>query len=308
MNTVSIIIPLYNKAPYIAETLDSVLAQTHADWECLVVDNGSTDGSEKVVAEFGDPRIKSLSHTATQGPSAARNEGLRQATGEWVLFLDADDLIEPEHLATLLRVAGENPEATLIAGSWIEKGPDLKTPGQPMPLPSLDRLEAESIGAAPWAVHAAILKRTTAPFWAEELANFPGEDLNYWFAAVLRNRVAYSDSATALYRSDTPGCRSGRETVSHWFPGVDAALELNLQLAGTPSPAQCEMLVRAYQMLYRKAKRGDHAEYAAEALSKAKQWLKTRAAMEAPLPRSFRLRKWLGIPWFDRILQWAHPD
>lgn len=89
-----IIIPVYNVAPYLRECLDSVLAQTFTDWECLCVDDGSTDESGAILDEYAqkDPRIRVL-HQANAGVSAARNLGLDNVKGEWVLFLDSDDLL-----------------------------------------------------------------------------------------------------------------------------------------------------------------------------------------------------------------------
>lgn len=90
---VSIVVPVYNVAPYLRECLDSVLAQTFTDWECLCVNDGSTDGSGAILDEYAqkDSRFR-VFHQANAGVSAARNLGLDNAKGEWVLFLDSDDL------------------------------------------------------------------------------------------------------------------------------------------------------------------------------------------------------------------------
>lgn len=89
----SIIIPVYNVAPYLRECLDSVLAQTYTDWDAICVDDGSTDGSDAILDEYAakDARVKVL-HTQNGGVSAARNNGLREPKGDWILFLDGDDL------------------------------------------------------------------------------------------------------------------------------------------------------------------------------------------------------------------------
>lgn len=89
---VSVVIPVYNTAPYLGECLDSLLEQTESSWECLAVDDGSTDGSAEILADYAarDPRIRAL-HRTNGGPSAARNAALDIATGEWVAMLDSDD-------------------------------------------------------------------------------------------------------------------------------------------------------------------------------------------------------------------------
>ena len=119
MTKVSIITALHNKGPYIAETIRSVLAQTMPDWELVVVENGSTDNGPELVRQFADARIR-LDVSPKQGPGAARNFGLGLATGEWILFLDADDLIEADYLAQKLETAKNCPQAGIIAGRWQE--------------------------------------------------------------------------------------------------------------------------------------------------------------------------------------------
>ncbi len=96
---VSVIVPVYNGRAYIGAALESLRAQTYADWEALVVDDGSTDGSAEIVRGFGrgDARI-ALHQQANRGLPAARNAGIRRAGGEFVAFLDADDLWLPHKL------------------------------------------------------------------------------------------------------------------------------------------------------------------------------------------------------------------
>lgn len=98
--TFSIIIPVYNVAPYLRECLDSVLAQTFTDWECICVDDGSTDGSGAILDEYADKdaRFKVL-HQQNAGPSVARNLGIENAKGEWLSFVDADDFIPSDYLS-----------------------------------------------------------------------------------------------------------------------------------------------------------------------------------------------------------------
>ena len=95
----SIIIPVYNVAPYLRECLDSVLAQTYTDWEAICVDDGSTDGSGAILDEYAarDSHFRII-HQTNAGVSVARNVALDVAHGEWVWFVDGDDLIHPEAL------------------------------------------------------------------------------------------------------------------------------------------------------------------------------------------------------------------
>ena len=117
---VSVVIPLYNKGPYIARALNSVLAQTFQDFEVIVVDDGSTDDGAAVVRGFDDPRIR-LIQQENQGVSAARNRGIEAARAELVAFLDADDEWLPGFLGTVMRLRRKFPEAGAYATAFMKK-------------------------------------------------------------------------------------------------------------------------------------------------------------------------------------------
>lgn len=105
---ISCVVPLFNGERFIAEALDSILAQTYRPIELIVADDGSTDGSGAILAGYGD-RIRVVSQESA-GPSAARNLGLRAARGEFVAFLDADDLWAPQKLARQMDCFAARPE------------------------------------------------------------------------------------------------------------------------------------------------------------------------------------------------------
>lgn len=96
---VSIIMPSYNTAQYIADSIRSVQAQTYKNWELLIVDDCSSDNSDDVVAPFlSDARIRYLKNEVNSGAAVSRNYALREAKGRWIAFLDSDDLWHPEKL------------------------------------------------------------------------------------------------------------------------------------------------------------------------------------------------------------------
>ena len=101
----SIIIPVYNVAPFLRECLDSVLAQTFTDWEAICIDDGSTDDSGAILDEYAakDKRFRVM-HKENAGVGEARNKGLDEVKGEWVWFVDADDAIHPQALDFLSRL------------------------------------------------------------------------------------------------------------------------------------------------------------------------------------------------------------
>lgn len=118
MVPVSVIIPAYNAEKTIKKTIKSVLNQTFSDWELIVVDDGSTDSTKEVVAEIKDNRI-SLFSFPNAGVSAARNRGVNKSSGEFLAFIDADDLWTPDKLELQLKALQENPNAA-VAYSWTD--------------------------------------------------------------------------------------------------------------------------------------------------------------------------------------------
>lgn len=96
---VSIIMPSYNTAPYIAESIQSILDQTYENWELIIVDDCSTDDTDSVVSPYlSDSRIKYLKNERNSGAAVSRNKALREAKGKWIAFLDSDDLWLPNKL------------------------------------------------------------------------------------------------------------------------------------------------------------------------------------------------------------------
>ncbi len=114
----SVIIPTFNRAGVLAEAIDSVLAQSHPAHEIIVIDDGSTDATPVVLAQFGE-RITVI-RQANAGVSSARNAGLAAATGEWVAFLDSDDVWLPERLAVTARAVRRNAARVHVADVLFE--------------------------------------------------------------------------------------------------------------------------------------------------------------------------------------------
>ena len=127
MPTLSVIIPTYNRAQLVTRAIESILAQTEADWDLLVVDGGSTDGTQAMVQEYvrKDRRIH-LVKGSVNGPAHSRNTGIRLAEGAYIAFLDDDDAWLPEKLATQVRFMEAHPEVglsyTYAAGRTLSNG------------------------------------------------------------------------------------------------------------------------------------------------------------------------------------------
>ena len=117
MPAVSVIIPTYNRSGYLVQAVESVLNQTFGDLEVVVVDDGSTDDTARVLRSLNDPRVKPI-HQANAGRSAARNRGFAESSGQYIVFLDDDDLFLPEKLERQAGFLLENPGAGLVASGF----------------------------------------------------------------------------------------------------------------------------------------------------------------------------------------------
>lgn len=118
---ISIIIPVYNTEKYLAKCLDSVIAQSFKDWECLLVNDGSTDQSKEICDRFAETDKRfSVFHTINSGVSAARNLGVNHAAGSYLAFIDSDDWVDDNYLSELYRaIANPGVELSVCGMKWI---------------------------------------------------------------------------------------------------------------------------------------------------------------------------------------------
>jgi len=128
---VSVVTPFFNAAPFLQDAIDSVVAQTHADFELLLIDDGSTDAGRQIAeAAVGkDRRLRLLHHSggANLGKAASRNLGIEAARGDFVVFLDADDVLMPEKLARQVQLLRAHPTADLVLDRTLYWHPDAET-------------------------------------------------------------------------------------------------------------------------------------------------------------------------------------
>jgi glycosyltransferase involved in cell wall biosynthesis len=285
---ISILIPLHNKGPYISQAINSVIAQTNGAFEVVVVENHSEDASPTIAQDFAtqDSRIQLFDASEiVSGPGAARNFALKKATGEWVLFLDADDFIEPNHLENLLDVAEKSGEVDIVAGGWREFETDNFSSVTKWPTAfgqGADKLVENSLAFAPWAVHAAMVRREwleqNSLRWFEDLDGWPSEDTAFWFAVLQGARVAWANSAAAVYRLDTANSRNAANQRAKWLEGLRSVIAKNLETLAAvgkcPSPSQIATLVRVYESRYREALQAGDQEAAAGFRREMRLWLK----------------------------------
>lgn len=122
--TFTVIIPVYNGEVFISKAIESCLCQTLLPDEIIVVDDGSTDATETFVRSFQSPLIRVLKSVNNHGPSSARNTGMRAATSSWILFLDADDIFQPNKIEIISKYIQENTMIRSIGHSFTVIGAD----------------------------------------------------------------------------------------------------------------------------------------------------------------------------------------
>ena len=213
----SVVIPLWNKRDTIAATVASALAQTHRDFELVIVDDGSSDGSPDALADFADDRLRLISQPHA-GPGSARNAGIEASLGDWIAFLDADDLWLSHHLAELDRIRLAHPEAGLIGTAYglSIRGKSSQPPRVPKPsIGPVNFFERTGVGARPFCTSSSAIPRSTYV----ELGGFgpmpQGQDSEYFARIALNRPVAASSRVTAIYRVGTSGIsdRAARENL-----------------------------------------------------------------------------------------------
>lgn len=207
---ISVVIPLYNKEKSISSTLQSVYEQTYKDYEVVIVNDGSTDKSLDVVKDFvsrlkiEDWRLKILSQE-NAGVSAARNRGVMEAKGEYVAFLDADDLWTPNYLETLDTLIRDYPDAGLYSIGYEE----INTEAIPKSTPTIEtpyRGEAN-----PWTSKIKLWTGSSCCSSRNRLIKVGlfdtrmthGEDIDMWWRLILDGGLVVDTTCCAFYRQDT---------------------------------------------------------------------------------------------------------
>lgn len=240
---ITIVTPAYNAEHYLPATIDSVVAQTCKDWEYVIVDDGSSDGTAEIARKWeqSDPRIRLVRKT-NGGVCSARNRGLREACGasRYITFLDNDDLWETNALATLLEAIEARPQAAAAYGlaRWIDENGCLVEPGGleyyqrdryavqsgkmvkwPVERPTV--FEVEAVSEAVITPGTVLIRRSAlaaAGDWAEELTIW--EDWDLWLRLTRVGEMAFVNRHVLNYRlhgdnvsADTEKLEKGERAV-----------------------------------------------------------------------------------------------
>lgn len=208
----SVIIPLYNKAPYVTKAIGSVLAQTFADFELIIVDDGSKDNSVQIAEKVIEGHDNCcLIRQENAGVSVARNNGVALSQGEYLCFLDADDWWAPTFLEEMSNLIAEFPEAGIYGTAYtIVNETKRKTRVSPIGVePGFEKgyinycqVYAKTLAMPLWTGAVCILR----PVF-DEMGGFPkgiklGEDFLLWIHIALKYKVAFLNKPLAFYNQD----------------------------------------------------------------------------------------------------------
>lgn len=216
----SVIMPLYNKAPFVRKALESIASQTYRDFELIIIDDGSTDNSAAICEEFFQTFNHSLAHSinvnrsfvhsfirqTNSGVAAARNRGVAESHGEFVCFLDADDWWEPTFLEEMAKLINEYPEAGIYASNYIYYKPGKTHIALSLPRGCIDYPEAYlQSGSMPVTSITTCMPRKVF----DEMGGFPfgiklGEDFLLWAKTAIQYPIAFSEKPLAYYNNDVP--------------------------------------------------------------------------------------------------------
>ncbi len=282
----SIITPLYNKEAYFSQTKASVVEQGFSDWEWIIVDDGSTDQGPEIAraAAAEDSRIV-FATQKNSGPCSARNHGIRLARGEWVLFLDADDVLDNSYLEEIYQRLGDS-DFGIHAGGWAEYDAGLekcvqshRPAGYGSKNPSRALLDA-AIAFAPWHPAAAVVQRKLLVgefLWDEKMNRLMTEDTVFWWRLVATNKVKLENFCGVKYRRGTEGCRDKPENLAKWGESSCYALDANVNfwsgIGNQLTSEQVSNLVNVLAGLGRRAEVFGENETARKAYSLADSFL-----------------------------------
>ncbi|AVR43841.1 glycosyl transferase family 2 [Christiangramia fulva] len=241
---VSIIIPVYNRADLISQSLESVLDQTYENWECIVIDDGSTDGTLDVVKKYAtrDARFSSIKRPTgkPKGAAACRNVGLEHSSGNFIQYLDSDDLLHPEKLEKQMKYARRD---VVLTGKWgYFSGEDLmerfkykqncyRNFRDPLKLLFCFGKHDEFLPLHCYLIPRNIIEKSGK--WKEDLGN--NDDAEYMSRILLNTpRVKFDAEAIVFYRVEGKSTLSGFKTVENAESAVKSLRYLENILSNYP--------------------------------------------------------------------------
>ncbi len=231
---ISVLMTAYNAMPYLPEAIESILSQTHREFQLVVVDDGSTDATADYLDSLDDSRL-SVIHQVNAGTAAAANRGLMHCHGRWVARMDADDIAEPDRLQRQLEFLSQNPDVVLVGSRFRYFG--AASIGRPMRLPLEHDGIVENLRLGHHAIaHGTVMCRTEAllsigGYWTHRFF----EDWDFFLRISQRGRLANLPEPLYRYRAVAGSLSSSRTAAMHlhYRYAIDAD---RCRRAGRPEP------------------------------------------------------------------------
>ena len=240
---VSVVVPVYNKAPYLSECFDSIFTQSFTDFEVIAVDDASTDNSLEILRSFGDPRLRVLSNPTNKGPGLTAQHAMDQANGEYIIRVDADDVLLPQRFIEQVGYMDAHPEIG-ISGTNIKilgRNEVIKRPTHPNAC-KVQLLFGVAVMQPTSIYRRSVLQEHDLRFRPE----WPryGEDWMFQARASRKLRFSNLDDVTVHYRRGDQGVSFGRDRSSELPDCVNFAFEE----LGCPPPSPAEMNVHLWSI------------------------------------------------------------
>jgi glycosyltransferase involved in cell wall biosynthesis len=233
----TVVIPLFNKEQYIQTTITSVLQQSYSDFELLVVDDGSTDGSAEIVHNISDPRLKYIKKEHS-GAAATRNFGIRRAEGRYIAFLDADDWWAPTFLEEMAGAIAKYPNQKLFATGRTHVFEKKTIPYKNKFLPAVEetallnhyQVISKQLPAINMS-NAVVLKQhiENTGYLKEGMQNH--EDHEFWLRLSIGNEIVFINKPLSYYRKNIISQSSGIFRIADFITYLNTCEEVFLKLS-----------------------------------------------------------------------------
>ncbi len=305
MSLVSIIIPTRNRARLLRQTIRSTVEQTWPETEIIVVDEASEDDTEAVLEQYAD-RINVVRHDTPQGPSVARNKGVDRSSGEYVLFLDDDDLLHPRHVEELVDFSADLPVDHIAASGWrrfcvegsqVEVGPVVRPPSTWEAPEAICATFGHDPGCLIWGPSALWPREVfDEERWDQELYN--NEDVDFYSRVLMRGyKFSGTRSGMAYYRSHGGASMSETQSTRSVVSSARCRLKhtqllLNHPLEEEVAPAIRDSLMR---MAIKLEAHGGLVDWADRVKEAYKEWGGEEYYLPQPPQNSFK----------RMLLEWA---
>jgi glycosyltransferase involved in cell wall biosynthesis len=308
---VSVILPVYNGEPYLAEAVDSILGQTYADFELIAIDDGSRDGSGALLDAVRDPRVRVV-HQENMGLALTLNKGIALARGEFIARQDQDDISRPERLARQVAYLDAHPACGLL-GTWSVILEDRKPTSRQHRHPCSNGELQLRVLFDSFFVHSSVMMRRAAldraGVYPTDPERNPPEDFDLWLRIARDHELANLPEPLLVYR-EVPGSISRTRAALLDRRAIAIAAE-NLQLLlgpGWPDTTVKDLVAlqrhstqslspapdwRTMEKVLREAKRRLALKWPQDAEGLERGFMETLAVLEAARPTSSLLGKWM---------------